>query len=66
MCAVAVNGKRIAYVGEEAGYQTFIGSQTRIVDLAGRMLLPAYVEAHADPLLGSAFTRGVDLQINTM
>ena len=63
--AVAVKGKRIAYVGDEAGIQTFIGPQSRVVDLAGKMLLPGFIEGHIHPLVGAALTRGADLQFNT-
>ncbi|MBN9019161.1 MAG: amidohydrolase [Rhizobiales bacterium] len=63
--AVAVKGKRIAYVGDEAGVAAFIGPKTRIVDLAGKMLMPGFVEGHTHPLVGAALTRGVDLQFDT-
>ncbi|HET7881461.1 MAG TPA: amidohydrolase [Acetobacteraceae bacterium] len=63
--AVAVTGKRIAFVGDDAGVRSFIGPQTRVVDLAGRMLLPGFVEGHIHPLIGATLTRGVDLQFDT-
>jgi predicted amidohydrolase YtcJ len=63
--AVAVKGKRIVYVGDDAGVQEFIGPQTRVVDLAGKMLLPGFIEGHTHPLGGAAITRGVDLQFDT-
>lgn len=43
--AVAVKGKRIVYVGEEGGVKSFLGSNTRVVDLKGKMLLPALSRA---------------------
>ncbi len=43
----------------------FIGPKTRVVDLAGKMLLPGFIEGHIHPLNGSAITRGVDLQVDT-
>lgn len=63
--AVAVKGKRIVFVGDEAGVQPFVGAQTRVVDLAGKMLLPGFVEGHTHPFVGAALTRGVDLQFDT-
>ena len=63
--AVAVKGKRIAFVGDDAGVQPFIGPQTRVVDLAGKMLLPGFVEGHIHPLVGAILTRGADLQFET-
>jgi len=63
--AVAVKGKRIAFVGDDAGVGSLIGPQTRVVDLAGKMLLPGFVEGHIHPLVGATLTRGSDLQFNT-
>ena len=63
--AVAVKGKRIAFVGDDAGVGSLIGPQTRVVDLAGKMLLPGFVEGHIHPLVGATLTRGSDLQLNT-
>ncbi|MDB5653005.1 MAG: putative amidohydrolase 3 precursor [Tardiphaga sp.] len=63
--AVAVNGKQIVYVGDDAGATTFIGTSTKVVDLQGKMLLPGFVEAHIHPVLGSALSRGIDLQFAT-
>jgi predicted amidohydrolase YtcJ len=44
--AVAVRGDRIVYVGDQAGAAAWRGPKTRIVDLAGRMLIPGFVDAH--------------------
>ena len=63
--AVAVKGKRIAFVGDDAGVQSFIGPQTRVVDLAGKMLLPGFVEGHIHPLGGATMARGANVQFNT-
>jgi len=63
--AVAVKGKHIIYVGDEAGVHAFIGPDTRVVDLVGKMLMPGFVEGHIHPLVGSTLTRGVDLQFDT-
>jgi predicted amidohydrolase YtcJ len=50
--AVAVRAGRIAYVGSDAGARRFVGAQTRVVPLAGRMLLPAFQDAHVHPVTG--------------
>ncbi|MDQ0392891.1 amidohydrolase [Labrys monachus] len=63
--AVAVKGKRIVYVGDDAGVQAYIGARTRVVDLAGKMLLPGFVEGHIHPLVGATLTRGVNLPFDT-
>ncbi len=44
--AVAVRGGVIVAVGDEAEVESFIGSDTRVIDLAGRSLLPGLVEGH--------------------
>jgi predicted amidohydrolase YtcJ len=52
--AVAVDGGRIVYVGDAAGAAPFTGPATRVVDLAGRMLLPSFTDAHVHMLEGGA------------
>lgn len=63
--AVAVRRKQIVYVGDDAGVRSLIGPRTRVVDLAGKMLLPGFVDGHIHPMIGSVLTRGVDLQFDT-
>lgn len=48
--AVAVAGTRIVYVGDDSGAARFIGPSTRIVELRGRMLLPAFHDSHVHPV----------------
>lgn len=54
--AVALRGGRIVYVGDDAGAQAYVGAtgQTRVIDLAGRMLMPGLVDGHVHPLQGGA------------
>jgi predicted amidohydrolase YtcJ len=47
--AVAISADRIDYVGSNTGIEAFIGPQTKVVDLKGKMVLPGFVEAHAHP-----------------
>lgn len=63
--AVAVKGRRIAYVGDTAGAKDFIGRRTEVIDLRGKMLIPGFVEAHTHPYVGSSLSQGVDLQYDT-
>lgn len=44
---VAVAGKEIAYVGNTAGVKDHIGPQTEVIDLAGKMVLPGFIDSHA-------------------
>lgn len=45
--AVAVNDGRISYVGDDDGVESWIGADTRVVDLAGATVLPGLTDAHA-------------------
>ncbi|MEI7988710.1 MAG: amidohydrolase [Chloroflexota bacterium] len=45
--AMAVKGDTIVYVGDDAGLSAFTGEQTKVIDLAGKMVLPAFVDSHA-------------------
>lgn len=51
--AVAVRGKRIVYVGGGQGAAAFVGPRTRLVDLEGKMVLPAFVDTHMHPVYGA-------------
>ena len=45
--AVAVGGKEIVYVGNTEGVKEYIGPQTEVIDLAGKMVLPGFIDSHA-------------------
>ncbi len=53
---LAVTGDRITAVGDESDIGSSVGPQTRVVDLAGRLLTPGFQDAHCHP--GSS---GLDL-----
>ena len=48
--AIAVKKERIVYVGDDEGVLEFIGPGTRVVNLAGKMLLPGFQDAHVHPI----------------
>lgn len=48
--AVAVRGERIVAVGSAAVVAELEGPRTRVVDLAGRLLLPGFQDAHVHPI----------------
>jgi len=48
--AVAVQGNRIARIGDEAVVRAEIGVGTRVVDLGGRALLPGFNDNHTHPM----------------
>ena len=59
--AVAVDGDRIVYVGDEAGARALAGAQTTVHDLEGRMLLPGFIDTHMHPVSGGAFAKALSL-----
>ena len=47
--SVAVIGDRIQYVGNDADVKDYIGPDTQIIELEGRMLLPGFQDGHVHP-----------------
>src|ERR1700709_1864392 len=52
--SLAIRSGRIVYGGADAGSGAFIGPQTKIVDLRGKMVMPGLVDGHQHPLQGGA------------
>jgi len=50
--AIAVKGSGIVYIGDDAGAKVFIGDDTEVLDLAGKMVTPGFISAH-DHLVAS-------------
>lgn len=44
--AIAVVGDRIAAVGSDAQIAAYIGSETRVIELHGRLAIPGFIEGH--------------------
>ena len=59
--AVAIQDGKITYVGDDEGAQDFIGENTEITDLTGKMLLPGFHDTHAHPIDMSLTLMGCDL-----
>jgi len=59
--AVAVTGGRIVFVGTGAAAAAWIGPATRVVDLSGKMLLPAFHDSHVHPVSGGIEALECDL-----
>jgi predicted amidohydrolase YtcJ len=64
--AVAVRGGKIVYVGSDEGAASYIGAQTQLIDLAGRMLMPGFIDAHMHPGDGGRAMTLCDLKYQTM
>ena len=50
--AIAIKDGRIQAVSADSDLSDRIGSDTRLVDLAGRLVLPSFGDAHVHPILG--------------
>lgn len=48
--AIAIKGNEILYVGSNQGAQEYANGQTKIVDLAGKMVLPGLHDVHIHPI----------------
>lgn len=59
--AVAITEGRIAFVGSNSGADELIGSNTNVVDLNGRMMLPAFQDSHIHPIGGGIEASACDL-----
>jgi predicted amidohydrolase YtcJ len=44
--AIAVTGDRITFVGSNSEITEFIGDETEVIDLHGKMLTPGFIEGH--------------------
>jgi predicted amidohydrolase YtcJ len=64
--AIAISDGKIVYVGSDAGVDGYIGKQTQLIDLAGRMLMPGFVDAHMHPGDGGRAMTLCDLKYQTM
>ncbi|MCI0411394.1 amidohydrolase [bacterium] len=54
--ALAVREGKIVYVGSNSGVKRYVGKETKVIELKGRMLMPGLVDGHMHP-----FEAGVKL-----
>jgi predicted amidohydrolase YtcJ len=50
--AMVVRGGRIAYAGSDVEAARYIGPATRVIELAGKFVMPGIVDGHVHPLKG--------------
>ena len=48
--ALAVRDGKIIYVGNDAGAREFVGPQTQVEELGGKLVLPGLIDAHIHPM----------------
>ena len=60
--AVAVLSGRILAVGSDAEVKRFVGSQTKVVDVRGKRMLPGFIDNHTHFMSGGFQLQSVDLR----
>lgn len=60
--AIAVRGNRILAVGTDQEIAALIGPRTRVIDLAGRTLVPGLIDSHLHASMGAANEFAVSLR----
>jgi predicted amidohydrolase YtcJ len=60
--AVACLGKQIVAVGTNAAIRQWIGPETQVIDLAGKLVLPGFNDAHVHFFSGGEGRAGVQLR----
>jgi predicted amidohydrolase YtcJ len=60
--AAAIRDGVIVAVGDNSAIEAMIGPETRTIDLAGKMALPGFHDAHVHPTMGGYALLGCDLE----
>ena len=60
--AVAIANGRILAVGSDAEIQTYVGPNTKVIDLKGRLAVPGLIDSHAHFIFGGFQLLSVDLK----
>ncbi len=63
--ALAVKGNEIIFVGGAADVQKHMGDTTQSHDLAGRVMMPGFIDSHAHPIMGGGFAKRLSLDTFT-
>jgi predicted amidohydrolase YtcJ len=63
--AVGVRGERIVYVGDDGQIDRWVGPETEVVELDGRMVLPGFHDTHVHALDGGVGQADCDLHAAT-
>ncbi|MCZ6652336.1 MAG: amidohydrolase [Planctomycetota bacterium] len=60
--AIAISDGEIVFVGSDVDAKAFIGMNTDVVDLEGKMLMPGFHDGHTHVQYGGPASSGCDLQ----
>ena len=59
--AVAIADGKFVYVGDNEGVKAYIGKDTQVEDLGGKMIMPAFIEGHAHYTKATSTVVGINL-----
>jgi len=59
---LAARGDRIVFVGSDSGAARWIGRNTKVIDLNGRLAIPGFIEGHGHFVGIGEFRQGLDLR----
>ena len=57
--SVAIKGENIVYVGSNEGAKDYIGEETNLTDLKGKVMLPGIISAHEHPITFMGLSSGL-------
>ncbi|MCE1245987.1 MAG: amidohydrolase [Firmicutes bacterium] len=63
--AVAVSGEKIIFVGSGKDVKKYIGKNTKVIDLKGRLMLPGFIDAHCHPIFSVVISGGIVIGDNS-
>lgn len=59
--ALAIRDGEIVYVGDDDGVARFVGPNTQLVELDGRLVLPGFIDTHAHPVQSAGLSYALRL-----
>ena len=62
--SVVVDGDTIVYVGDAQGAKAWVGPDTNVVDLEGRLMLPGFTDTHIHLFIGAALGSGLAVSMS--
>lgn len=60
--SVIVEGSTILFVGSDLEAKQFVDSNTKIIDLNGKLMLPGFIDSHVHFISGGFYLLGIDLR----
>lgn len=59
--SIAVKAGKIIYVGKDSEIDAYVGGNTQVVNLEGKMVLPGFHDTHSHPIMGGYYEGFLDL-----